>query len=110
MLRELAPARCPRMAASAAEIERLAVAACELQPRDARDFLATYGFMRVRRVVRGRNVWLYKRRFCEDEEPSFVGLQSAGEYNHLASEQNRATPNGMEQHGQRRVHKHERGE
>ena len=99
LLRELAPVRCPRMAASAADIERLAVAACKLQPRDVRDNLATYGFMRVRRTVRRRNVWLYKRRFCEDEEPSFVGLQSAGEYNHLASEQNRATPNGMEQHG-----------
>jgi len=87
------------MAASAADIERLAVAACNLQPRDVRDFLATYGLIRVRRVVRGRSVWLYKRRFCDDEEPSCVGLQCAGEHNHLASEQNRATPNGMEQHG-----------
>ena len=80
LLRELVPVRCPRMAASAADIERLAVAACNLRTRDARDFLAANGhFMRVRRTVRGQNAWLYKRRFCEDEEPTFVGLQSAGE-------------------------------
>ena len=76
LIRDLVPVRSPRMAAPAAEVERLTVDSCQLPSREARDFLATSGFVRARRVVRGRDVYLYKYRFLPSAEPSFVGLQN----------------------------------
>ena len=79
MLRELTPARCPRMAAPSSEIERLAVASCDLSWGQVRAFLAESSFLRVRRHVRGRNVYLYQFGFGADAERSFVALRVRGE-------------------------------
>ena len=74
MLREIGPARFPREAACSEDVERLAVACCNLALRDARDFLAEAGFIRIPRVIRGRNAWLYQYRFDPEGTPSFVRL------------------------------------
>ena len=71
---ELAPTRFPRQAASSREIEDVAVARCEGAMSSPRTFLAEKGFARVRRSVRGSNVYLYKYRFRPGEQPYFVRL------------------------------------
>ena len=79
LLVELAPSRFPRLAARCSDIEQLAVAACGQTWAGVKALLAENGFMRVRRAVQGRNVYVYKYRFRSGEQPSFVCLGVGGE-------------------------------
>ena len=78
LLAELEPVRWPRDAAGAEEVETLAAEICRVPRGAARGYLARAGFLRVRRMNRGRDAYryVYKLRFPggRGTQPRFVRL------------------------------------
>ena len=61
--RSLQPARGPTEASAAGELEAAVVRHMGIERAGAQLFLQARGFQRVRRVVKGRNVYVYKYCF-----------------------------------------------